>query len=62
MSEPSLSKQRQRIDSPTAPMNELSQQLMARFENLRDLMIKMFDEQNQRLDKLEEGMKNLQRG
>ena len=59
-SEPPSSKTQKRIDSPTTPMNEFSKQLMARFENLRDLMIKMFDEQNKRLDKLEEGMKNLQ--
>ena len=59
--EPSSSKRQQRIDSPTAPMNKVSQQIMAGFENLTDLMIKMFDEQNKRLDKLEEGMKNLRR-
>ena len=47
--EPSSSKRQQRIDSPTAPMNELSKQIMVGFENL---MIKMFDEQNKRLDKL----------
>ena len=57
--EPSSSKRQPRIDSPTSPMNKVSQQIMAGFENLTDLMNKMFDEQNKRLDKLEEGMKNL---
>jgi hypothetical protein len=59
--EPSSSKRQQRIDSPTAPMNQVSEQIMVQFENLTDLMIKMFDEQNKRLDKLEEGLKILRR-
>ena len=59
--EPSSSKRQQRIDSPMAPMDEVSKQMMVQFENLTDIMIKMFDEQNKRLDKLEEGMKILRR-